>query len=211
MREPEVVWGEQVTLMTRFWWTCSAALVLLGATETPAYACVCSRTQSFQQRVETAPVVVVGQVISVREVPPPPVESAPNVTVVRRPFMGAGVRLALVSVAKGDLPGRQIRVWDLSYGSCGNDLVGLTIGTSIIAAIWPVSDTPATERAAWGAASFIPESDFFASGACGRSVQMVTSDEGTAWIGRKIPRTHAGSTLDDRLPSARIPQLHPLP
>jgi hypothetical protein len=43
MREPEVVRGEQVTLMTRFWWTCPAVLVLLGATETPAYAAVYGR------------------------------------------------------------------------------------------------------------------------------------------------------------------------
>jgi hypothetical protein len=211
MREPEVVWGEQVTLMTRFWWTCFSALVVLGATETPAYACSCARIQSFQQRVQAAPVVVVGQVTSVREVPPPQVESAPNLTVVRPPFIGAGVRLAIASVAKGEVAGRQIRVWDLSYGSCGNDVVGLTIGTAVIAAIWRVSDTPATERAAWGAASFIPESDYFASGACGRSIQMVTSDEVTAWSGRKIPPTHAGSTLDGRLPSTSIPQLLQLP
>jgi hypothetical protein len=121
--------------------------------------------------------------------------------------MGAGVTLAITSVAKGDVPGRQIRVWDSSYGSCFNALRGLIVGTPIVAAIWPVSETPATERARWGAASSIPESDFLASGACGSSVQRLTSDEVTEWIGRTIPTTPAGTVLDDRLPSARIPLL----
>lgn len=123
--------------------------------------------------------------------------------------MGAGISLAIASVAKGEVRGRQIRIWDLLYGSCGNDLIGLPIRTSIIGAIWPVSDTPATERA--GAASLIPESDYFTSGACGHSIQTVTSDEVTAWIGRKIPFAHAGSALDGRLPSVRIFQLLQLP
>jgi hypothetical protein len=152
-------------------------------------------------------VVVVGHVTSVREVLPPERESAPNVAVVRPPFMGAGVMLAIASVAKGAVPSRQIRVWDSSYGTCFNALRELTIGTSIVAAIWPVSETPATERARWGAASFIPESDFLASGACGSSVQRLTSDEVTAWIGRTIPQAPAGEVTDDRLPSARVPLL----
>jgi len=189
--------------MTRLWWTSVVALVLLGATEMPAYACSCGRVYSFQQHLQAAPVVVVGEVTSVGEVPPPHEEPAPNVTIVRRPFMGAAITLAIASVAKGEIPGRQIRVWDFSYGSCFNALIGLTIGTSIVVAMWPVSDSP-SERASWGAASSIPDSDYFASGACGSSVQAVTSDEVTAWIGRKIPPTHAGSALDDRLPSARI-------
>lgn len=193
--------------MTRFWWTCIAALVLIGATELPAYACVCARIYSFQQHLQAAPVVVVGEVTSVGEVPPPQEDPAPNVTIVRRPFMGAGITLAIASVVKGEIAGRQIRVWDFSYGSCFNALVGLRIGASIVVAMWPVSDRPATARATWGAASSIPESDYFAAGACGSSVQAVTSDEITAWIGRKIPPTHAGSALDDRLPSARIPLL----
>jgi hypothetical protein len=192
--------------MVRFWWTCVAALALFGATEVPAYACSCARIHSFQQRVREAPVVVVGQVTSAGEVPRQ-VESEANVTTVRPPFMGAGVTLALASVAKGETPGRQIRVWDLSFGECGNALRGLTIGTSVVVGLWPVADTPATERATWGAASLIPDSDYFAAGACGSSVQVLTSDEVTAWIGRKIPRTPAGTTPDDRLPSARIPQL----
>jgi hypothetical protein len=191
--------------MARFWCTSVAALVLLGAGDVPAYACSCGGIHSFQQRVQAAPVVVVGQVTSIGEVPPLQAEPAPNVTVVRPPFMGAGVTLAIASVAKGEVPGRQIRIWDLSYGSCFNALSELTIGTSIVVAIWPVSETPATARATWGAASFIPESDYFALGACGSSVRDLTSDEVTTWIGRKIPPTPAGTVLDDRLPSARIP------
>jgi hypothetical protein len=178
--------------MARFWWTCCAASVLLGTTEAPAFACTCAAIHSFQQQVRSAPVVVVGHVMSVREVLPPEQESAPNVTVVRPPFMGAGVTLAIASVAKGGVPSRQIRVWDSSSGTCFNALSELTIGTSIVAAIWPVSETPATERARWGAASLIPESDFLASGACGSSVQRLTSDEVTAWIGRTIPQAPAG-------------------
>ena len=193
--------------MARFWWTCFAASVSLGTTEAPAYACSCAAIHSFQQQIRAAPVVVVGHVTSVGEVPPPEVESAPNVAVVRPPFMGAGVTLAVASVAKGEVPGRQIRVWDSSYGSCFNALRELTIGTSIVAAVWPVAETPATERARWGAASSIPESDFLASGACGSSVQPLTSDEVTAWIGRTIPQAPAGTVTDDRLPSARIPLL----
>ena len=194
---------ERRAVMTRFWWTCVAALALLGATDLPAFACSCAPVHSFQQRIQAAPVVVVGRVASVGEVPPQ-VESASNVTIVRPPFMGGGVTLAIASMAKGEVTGRQIRVWDLSYGSCFNALSGLTIGTSMVAALWPVADTSATERRTWGAAAFIPESDYFAEGACGSSVQVLTPEEITAWTGRKIPATPAGAALDQLLPSTRI-------
>ena len=193
--------------MARRSWICVAALVLLGADRMPAYACSCTRVSNFQQRVEAAPIVVVGQITSVGENPPLQTEAAPNVAIVRPPFMGTGLTLAIASVAKGELAGIQIRIWDVSYGSCDSGLRSLTIGTPLIAAIWPVSDTPATERATWGAASFIPESDYFTAGACGSGVQALRSDEIAAWIGRKIPSTRAGAVLDDRLPSARIPLL----
>jgi hypothetical protein len=193
--------------MARLWRTCFLALVLFGATEAPAFACTCAAIHSFQQRVRAAPVVVVGHVTSVGEVLPSEVESAANVALVRPAFMGAGVTLAIASVAKGEIPARQIRVWDSSYGMCFNALRELTVGTSIVAAILPVSETPATERARWGAASSIPESDFLTSGACGSSVQRLTSAEVTAWIGRTIPQAPAGTVTDDRLPSARIPLL----
>jgi hypothetical protein len=176
----------------------------------PAFACSCAGIRTFQQQVQAAPVVVVGRVASVGEVPPQ-MESATNVIIVRPPFMGAGVTLAIASVAKGEVSGRHIRIWDFSYGTCFNALRELTIGTSLVVGLWPVADTPATERATWRAASFIPESDYFASGACGSSVQTLTSDEVTAWIGRTIPRTPAGTALDGLLPSARIPQVHQIP
>jgi hypothetical protein len=95
--------------------------------------------------------------------------------------MGAGVTLAVASVAKGEVSAREIRVWDLSNGSCGNALYGLTIGMSIVLAVWPVADTLATKRETWGAASLIPESDYLTSGACGQSAQVLTSDEVIAW------------------------------
>jgi hypothetical protein len=43
--------------MTRFWWACPAALVLLSVTEMPAYACSCARIHSFQDSVQAAAVV----------------------------------------------------------------------------------------------------------------------------------------------------------
>jgi hypothetical protein len=171
--------------MTKLWWTCSTVLVLLCATEVPAYACSCARIHSFQERLQAAPVVVVGRVASVGE-DPPQVKSAPNATIVRPPFMGAGVTLAIASMAKGQVPARQIRVWDLSYGECFNALSGLIIGTSMVVGLWPVADTPATERETWVPASLIPESDYLAAGACGQSVQVLTSDEVVEWTGRKI-------------------------
>jgi hypothetical protein len=194
--------GARTKVMTRFWWTCTAALVMLAANDLPAFACSCGAVRSFQQRVQAAPIVIVG-LVSVGEAPPLE-ESASNLIIVRPPFMGAGVRLAIVSVAKGEVSGERIRVWDLSYGECGNALRGLPIGTSLAAAIWPVTDTPATERRTWGAAAFIPESDYFAAGACGSSVQVLTPDEVIAWTGRKIPATPPGTALDYLLPSRRI-------
>jgi hypothetical protein len=167
----------------KFWWTCSTVLVLLCATEAPAFACSCARILSFQERVQAAPVVV-GRVAAVGEIPP--VEAAPNVTIARPPFMGAGVTLTIASVAKGEVPGRQIRVWDLSYGECFNALRGQTIGTSMLIALWPVANTPAAELTTWGGASLVPESDYLAAGACGQSLQVLTSDEVAGWTGRKI-------------------------
>ena len=188
--------------MTRFWWACPAALVLLSVTEMPAYACSCARIHSFQDSVQAAAVVVVGRVASVGEEVPPQVDSAPNVTIVRAPFRGAGVTLVVASVAKGEVTPRQIRVWDVSDGACGNALFGLTIGTSMVVALWPVADTPAAKRETWGAASLIPESDYFTSGACGKSAQVLTSDEVIAWTGRKLPPTQ--EEVDHRLPSTRV-------
>jgi hypothetical protein len=189
--------------VTRFWWTCSVVLVLLGATESPAFACSCAAIRTFQQQVQAAPVVVVGRVTLVREVPPQE-DPASDLIIVRPPFMGTGVTLAVASVAKGEVSRRQIRIWDFGYGSCGNALYGLTIGTSVVVGLWPVADTPAIERADWGTASLIPESDYVSSGACGPSVQLLTADEVAAWTGRKIPVAHAGASLDGRLPSRRI-------
>jgi hypothetical protein len=191
--------------VTRFWWTCSAVLVLLGATESPAFACSCSAIRTFQQQVQAAPVVVVGRVTSVGEVPPQE-DPASDLIIVRPPFMGTGVTLAVASVAKGEVARRQIRIWDFGYGSCGNALYGLTIGKSVVAGLWSVADTPATERAKWGAASFIPESDYFATGACGQSVQVLPPDELIAWTGRKLPAAQPAA-LDQRLPSRRIPNM----
>jgi hypothetical protein len=171
--------------MTKFWWTCSTVLVLLFATEAPAFACSCARILSFQERVQTAPLVVVGRVASAGE-SPPQVEAASDGTTARPPFMGAGITLAIASVAKGEVLGRQIRIWDLSSGECVNALRGQTIGTSMVIALWPVSDTPAAERATWGAASLVPESDYLAAGACGQSLQVLTSDEVVGWTGRRI-------------------------
>ena len=192
--------------MTRFWWTCSAAFVLLSATDVPAFACSCAAIHSFQQRLQAAPVVAVGRVASVGEVPPQ-AESAPNVTIVRPLFMGAGIGLSIAFVAKGEVSGSQIRIWDLSYGECGNALRGLTVGTPMVVTLWPVADSPATERRTWGAASLIPESDYFAAGACGQSVQVLTPDEVVAWTGRKISATEPDTALDQRLPSTRIRQI----
>jgi hypothetical protein len=62
-------------------------------------------------------VVAVGQVDSVGEIPPQD-RSARNVAIVQPPFRGAGVTLAIVSVAKGQVQGSHLRVWDLSYGEC---------------------------------------------------------------------------------------------
>jgi hypothetical protein len=163
--------------MARFWWTIVAVIVLLGATERPAYACSCARIVNFQRHVETAPVVVVGQVISIGEVPPPEPQVAPDFTVVRAPFMGTGVTLTIVWVARGAISAQRIRVWDGANGSCANSLYGLPIGTSIVAALYPVTDTPAAERRKWGAASLIPECDYFATVACGSSVKALTADE----------------------------------
>jgi hypothetical protein len=77
-------------------------------------------------------------------------------------------------------------VWDLSYGECFNALRGLTIGASVVVALWPVAETPAAERATWGAASLLAETDYLASGACGQSLQLLTADEVVEWTGRKI-------------------------
>lgn len=170
--------------MTRFWLACWAVPVFLCATEGSVFACSCARVFSFQERIEAAPVVVVGRVASVGELPPQ-VETAPNVTTVRPPFMGAGVTVAVASVVKGEVPSTQIRVWDLAYGECFNALRGYTIGTSIVVGLWPVTDTPPGERSTWGAASFIPESDYFATGACGQSLRVLSAEEVLEWTGRK--------------------------
>jgi hypothetical protein len=171
--------------MTRLWWICFTIPLLLSTTAAPAVACTCARIAGFQERIQSAPVVAVGRVVSVGETPPE-ADRTSSVTIVRPAFMGAGVTLAIVSVAKGEVSRREVRVWDLSYGECFNTLQGLTIGASVVVAMWPVADTPAAERATWGAASLLAQSDYLARGACGASLQVLTADEVVEWTGRKI-------------------------
>jgi hypothetical protein len=171
--------------MTRLWWICLTIPVLLSTTAAPAIACTCARIVDFQERIESAPAVVVGQVLAVGEKMPEG-DATSTVTIVRPPFMGAGVTLAITSVAKGEVPGTQLRVWDLSYGECFNALRGQTIGASMVIALWPVARTPAAERLTWGAASLLPATDYLSSGACGQSLQILSADEVVEWSGRKI-------------------------
>jgi hypothetical protein len=171
--------------MARILWIFLSAAVLICATAPPAFACSCARVLSFEEKTQVAPIVVVGRVISVGEVPSQ-VDAGSNTTIVRPPFMGAGVILAIESVAKGDVAGKRARLWDLSFGQCFNALRGQRIGTALVVALWPVADTPAAERATWGAAAQLPETDYMTSGACGQVLQVLTAEQVAEWTGRKI-------------------------
>jgi hypothetical protein len=131
-------------------------------------------------------VVVVGRLVSAGEVPPAPPEPDPTVITVR-PFMGAGMILAIDSVAKGDVPEKQIRAWNFSYGDCANILRTKAPGTPFVAALGRVRDFSPEIRKGWGAAAAIPDSDYLASGGCTYATQVLSRAELAEWINRKVP------------------------
>ena len=123
-------------------WALGTVVMWLALTEVPALACSCSRVESFSEAIEEAPVVVVGRLVSVDEMPPPVAEEPdidPSVITVRA-FLGRGMILAVDSVVKGDVPQEQIRVWDFSFGDCGNVLRVRAPGTPFVIALGRVKD-----------------------------------------------------------------------
>jgi len=166
------------------WCTLGGIAITLVLTEVPAFACSCSRVRSFSEAIQRAPVVVVGRLVSAADVPPPPPEPDPAVITVR-PFMGAGMVLVIDSVAKGDVPEKQIRAWDFLYGDCGNPLRTKAAGTPVVIALSRVSDFSAETREGWGAAAAIPDSDYLASSGCTYATQVLSPAEHAEWIDRK--------------------------
>jgi hypothetical protein len=177
------------------WWTLGTVAICLAITEVPAFACSCTRVESFSEAMQRAPLVIVGRLVSAGEVPPAPPEPDPTVITVR-PFMGAGMILAIDSVVKGVISNKQIRAWDLAYGDCGNLLRTKAPGTLFVSALARVKDFSTEVRTGWGAAAAIPESDYLASGGCTYATQVLSPMEHAEWIngtvvlplpGRKLP------------------------
>jgi hypothetical protein len=167
----------------RIWWIGAAVALVMGVTESPALACSCSQVRSFSEIIQTAPVVVVGQVAATSEIPRQAPDDAPDRATVR-PWMGAGFRITVASVAKGALTDTTIGVWNMLYGECG--LRVPTTGTSVAIALWPVAGVPEDVRATWGAASTVPDTDYLSTSGCGQSLQVLSADDLAQWVGRKL-------------------------
>jgi hypothetical protein len=168
-------------------WIGAVALLVICATEVPAFACSCSRVLTFEEEVRERSIVVVGKVTSTREVPPAIRDEQPDRVTVRPPYMGTGIRMAVMSVVKGNVDETNIRAWDVLGGSCAGALWAQTPGSSIVIALEPVTITPAELRRTWGSAAAIPETDYFASSACGNPVKVLSPEDLDKWIGRKLP------------------------
>ena len=168
-------------MTSKGWWTLGTVVIWLAMTAVPAFACSCTRVESFSEAIQRAPVVVVGRLVSAADVPPAPPEPDPTVITVRA-FMGAGMILAIDSVAKGDVPDKQIRAWDFLYGDCGNPLRTKAPGTPFVIALGRVRDFSAEARKGWGAAAAIPESDYLASGGCMYATQVLSPAEHAEWM-----------------------------
>lgn len=175
-------------MKSKGWWTLGAVAMVLAMTEVPAFACSCTRVESLSEAIQRSPVVVVGRLVSVGELPPPapePPEPDPTVITVRAPFMGAGLILAVESVAKGNIPEKHIRAWD--FGGCGNALRNMAPGTPFVAALVRVRDFSPETRKGWGAAAAIPDSDYLASGGCTYATQVLGPAEFAEWMNHKVP------------------------
>ena len=171
-------------MSSKGWWTLGTIAICLAITEGPAFACSCTRVESFSEAIQRAPVVVVGRLVSADEMPPPVAEEPdtdPAVITVRA-FLGRGMILAIDSVVKGDVPQKQIRAWDFSFGDCGNMLRVRAPGTPFVMALGRVTDFSAETRKGWGAFSTIPEYDYLASGGCTYATQVLSPSEHAEWI-----------------------------
>lgn len=73
-------------------------------------------------------------------------------------------------------------MWSVTGTSGGPS--GQTIGTAMVVALSPVADTPAAERATWGAASLLPDTDYLTSALAVRHFK--TAGQILEWTGRKV-------------------------
>lgn len=164
------------------------ALVAIVASDAPAIACSCVRVLSFEEEIRSAPVVVVGTVTLTGQVPPPLAENQSDRVTVHPAFMGSGVTMTLLSVAKGVVVAKDIRIWSFGFGECAGALSTLKSGQSIVIALRPVGATPAAMRAGWGAvASTIPDVDYYTSSGCSNPLKLLSAGDLTRWIGRSLP------------------------
>jgi hypothetical protein len=168
-------------------WIGAVAFVVICATEAPAFACSCSRVLTFEDEIRERSVVVVGKVTSIREVPPAIQDERDDRVTVRPPFMGTGITMDVTSVVKGNVVAPNIRAWSLLGGSCASVLWAQAPGSSIVIALEPVTIAPAEIRRTWGSAAAIPETDYFASSACGNPVKVLSPEDLDNWIGRQLP------------------------
>lgn len=155
-------------------WTLLAVVVLIGATDEPAFACSCAKIASFDEVVRAATVVVVGRVTSIAEIPPAVPDAQTNVTVVRPPFRGQGITLAVAAVPKGKVDNKKIRVWNPIYGECGGALRGVSRGMFVVIALERLADAPGERRASWGL-GFAPAEieHLVARPSCGPTLQVL--------------------------------------
>ena len=164
----------------------AAVVLAICATEISAFACSCTRVVSFEEELREAPIVVVGTLTSTRHAPQALRDERSDAVNVPPPYTGSGITMAVTSVIKGDVSAGNIRIWSLGYGECGGAISALKGGESIVIAINPVAATPLAVRRGLGAASTIPETDYFAGSGCRNPLTVIAPENLNQWTGRRL-------------------------
>jgi hypothetical protein len=140
----------------------------------PADACTCFGWRDIDDMAREAPIVVVGRIVAEGEA------------------RYAGPRWIDVSiewVAKGEVVGSPIRVWDAWADSDCGGVLKFRRDRSAVLALRRIASVPGEERAYWKDLQFLPrEPDFLTDlGACAEPVKVLeTRRERRRWIGRVL-------------------------
>ena len=139
-------------------------MILVGSV-VPASPCSCAGTSGWAEVARAAPVVVVGEVVSVGEVRRGNGVSDPE-----------SVELEVQSTRKGRVSARRIRVWnEMAGSSCGGALLELVVGVRASVALIRVADVATDRRELWEYLTFRPLlADYIvAHSACGTTYQIL--------------------------------------
>lgn len=145
----------------------SVPLIWIGSV-VPAEPCSCVGTSSWAEVRRSAPVVVVGQVVSVGET--------------RRGWKTPdpqSIELDVQSTTKGRVASQRIRVWnEMAGSSCGGALSEIVVGVRASVALVRVVDVAASRRELWEQLTFRPAADDYlvAQPACGETYQLLKNN-----------------------------------